>query len=330
MTLRKYKLLTLLTCIGMFLVLIAGVLVTNTESQAGCGTDWPLCNGKFIPAYTLESMVEYSHRLISGGVGLLVGAAFLATVLWKPAKRQATVWFASSALFFTILQAALGAMAVVWPQSNAVLALHFGISLFAFTSTWLLYSSASRMAALEAPNAAGGRDKAVPSAGIGGGSRQQPAYQTIFGFGLGVLIYCYGVIYLGAYVRHTGTGGACSGWPLCNGEVIPPLDGAVGIAFLHRIAAVVMLILVAALALYVRRLAGPDSGLSRLAGWVFALLLLQILSGGLLAYTMGDRNVYVFTALLHTIIITALFSVICQLVLRARQWPGMSEQRSEV
>ena len=57
---RTLKWLTLLTCIGMFLVLIAGVIVTKTDSGRGCGDDFPLCNGKFVPAYTLESIIEYS------------------------------------------------------------------------------------------------------------------------------------------------------------------------------------------------------------------------------------------------------------------------------
>ncbi|MBW5447275.1 heme A synthase [Cohnella sp. CFH 77786] len=312
MTLHKYRILTLLTCVGMFLVLIAGVLVTNTESQAGCGTDWPLCNGKFIPAYTLESLVEYSHRLISGGVGLLVGAAFLATVLWKPAKRKEPVWYASAALFFTVLQAALGAMAVKWPQSDAVLALHFGISLFAFTSTWLLYTYASRLASSQ------GQPVSVAADGKAAGAVPRSVYH----FALVALIYCYAVIYLGAYIRHTGSGGACVGWPLCNGDVIPELSGSVGVAFAHRLAAVLMLLLVVALVRFIRKKAGAGTELGRIARQALLLVCLQVLSGGLLAITIDDHDVYVFTALLHTVIIAALFSVICLLALRSRHLSG--------
>jgi cytochrome c oxidase assembly protein subunit 15 len=313
MTVTRYRLLTLLTCIGMFLVLIAGVLVTNTESGEGCGTDWPLCNGKFVPAYTLESMVEYSHRIISGGVGLLVGATWLATMFWKPAKRKEPIWYASASLFFTFVQAGLGAMAVIWPQSNAVMALHFGISLFAFTSTWLLYSYASRM------DPATGEPAGITSPD---GFIPQRIPRSIYRFTLAILVYCYAVVYLGAYIRHTGSGGACSGWPLCNGDVIPVLSGAVSAAFAHRVAALLLLLFIMALVFFVRRRTGAGSEPSKIAGQAFWLVALQVLSGGLLSSTLDNHNIYVFTSLLHTIIISALFSVICLLALRARHLSG--------
>ena len=110
--------------------LLAGALVTNTDSGRGCGDDFPLCNGKFIPAYTVESLIEYSHRLISGLVGLLVLATFIVTLVFYRRYREAVV-HAACAGFFTVLQAVLGAIAVVWPQSSAVLALHFGIWILA-------------------------------------------------------------------------------------------------------------------------------------------------------------------------------------------------------
>jgi len=311
----KYRWLTLLTCIGMFLVLIAGVMVTNTGSGEGCGTDWPLCNGKFIPAYTLESMVEYTHRFISGIVGLLVGATFLVTLFWKPARRKEPIWYASASLFFTFLQAALGAMAVMWPQSDLVMALHFGISLFAFTCTWLLYAYARKMVF------AGGE----PVTLIGGGNAADAGLtRKLYRFSLFVLVYCYGVIYLGAYIRHTGSGGACSGWPLCNREWFPALDGAVGIAFGHRLAALVMVLLVVILVFAIRTQTDSLSDLRRLSRNALWMVLLQVLSGGLLAFTMDNENVYVFTALLHTVIISILFTILCVIALRVRHRSGFS------
>jgi heme a synthase len=309
MTFQRYKLLTLLTCIGMFLVLMVGVLVTNTESGRGCGNDWPLCNGKFVPAYTLESFVEYSHRAVSGLVGLLIGATFLVTLLWRPVRRKEAVWYAAGALFFTFFQAALGAMAVVWPQSSAVLALHFGISLFAFTTTWLLYSYAKRMAALNSKSA---------SATDTGSEQRGRIPRSVYRMTVFILAYCYGVVYLGAYIRHTSSGGGCIGWPLCNGDVIPTLAGATAVAFAHRVAAFVLLLLVVGLVYFVRSRTGAaseTSGIAKIALW---LVVLQVLSGGLLSYTLDIHDVYVFTSLLHTIIIAALFSVLCLLALRAR------------
>lgn len=302
MTEQRYKLLSLLTCIGMFLVLIAGVLVTNTGSERGCGTDWPLCNGRFVPAYTVESMVEYTHRAISGLVGLLVGATWIVTRFWKPVRSREAIRYADGALLFTVMQAVLGAMAVVWEQSSLVLALHFGISLFAFTCTWLHYSYVKR----------GGRTSAST-----GGAVPVPA--KLFTAVIAVIVYCYVVIYLGAYIRHTSSGGACEGWPLCNGDVVPELSGSVGVAFAHRIAALLMLIIVFVLLGFVRRTTGKGSELGSIAGKAAFLVVLQVFSGGLLSLTLDNEDVYIFTGLIHTVIISALFSMLCLLAIRSRQ-----------
>ncbi|WJH32245.1 COX15/CtaA family protein [Paenibacillus sp. CC-CFT747] len=95
----KYMLrkLALASCIGMFLVLLMGTLVTKTESGRGCGDDWPLCNGKFIPAYTVESMIEYSHRFVTGIEGLLVLGATVGVYLYI--KRKDARFYAASSLF---------------------------------------------------------------------------------------------------------------------------------------------------------------------------------------------------------------------------------------
>ncbi|KIL36239.1 cytochrome Caa3 oxidase [Cohnella kolymensis] len=313
MTVQRYRILTLLSCIGMFLVLIAGVLVTNTESGEGCGTDWPLCNGRFVPAYTLPSIVEYSHRAITGIVGLLIGASFIVTWRWKPARNKESLTYAGGALFFTFLQAILGMMAVKWQQSSLVMALHFGISLFAFSCTWLLYSLAKRDTMWDNTD---GRTAAGAS---GMTVKALTVPRTLYRSVVAVLAYCYVVVYLGAYIRHTSSGGGCTGWPLCNGEVVPELGGVTGIAFAHRVAALLLLLLVGLLAWNVRKAAGAKSELTSIASGTLLLVILQVFSGGLLAMTLDNEDVYVFTSLLHTIIIAALFSMLCLLAVRVRQ-----------
>lgn len=310
MTAKNYRLLTLMSCIGMFLVLVVGVTVTNTDSGRGCGTDWPLCHGKFIPAYTLESMVEYSHRAVSGIEGLLVAAAFVATWMIRPRSREALL-YAGSALLFTILQAGLGAMAVIWPTSDAVLATHFGISLIAFSSTWLLSAWAKR--------------RVLDN---GKGTIRRTSYSrvpaSIFGWTTAILVYCMGVVYLGAYIRHTQSAGGCIGWPLCNGELVPELTSATGPVFAHRLGAVIMLIAVVLLLVLVRNKTDGNKELLSIAKLSVALVVTQVLSGWLLTATLHNEDIYVFTSLLHTIIISALFSSLCLLAVRAKQ---MSSRR---
>jgi len=292
---RSVRLISLLSCIGMFLVLLAGTIVTKTDSGRGCGDDWPLCNGKFIPAYTLESMIEWSHRFISGVVGILVVAAFV--LVWRHMRsRKDAVFYAATALAFTIIQAILGAMAVVWPQSDAVLAIHFGISLIAFASTLLLVVAVRRR------------------------TDQPPIVTGVYSAGYRALIYasvvfCYIVVYLGAYVRHTESFGGCPDWPLCNGQLIPELTGATGIAFVHRLAALLMLILIVWLYLWTMRIKTMP-GYMQTAGKVALIsIILQVLSGGLVTFALGDENIFIFTALIHTVIIGALFSVQCYMAI---------------
>ena len=55
------------------LVIVWGAYVRATGSGAGCGSHWPLCNGEVIPrAPQIETMIEFTHRLMSGLSLLLV------------------------------------------------------------------------------------------------------------------------------------------------------------------------------------------------------------------------------------------------------------------
>ena len=80
---RAAKWLAVAATVGMFTVLLMGATVTNTGSSEGCGKSWPLCHGEFIPEYAFETMVEYSHRLVTGVEGLLIlGMSVTYTPTW--------------------------------------------------------------------------------------------------------------------------------------------------------------------------------------------------------------------------------------------------------
>nr|WP_274655337.1 COX15/CtaA family protein [Paenibacillus humicola] len=302
----RYRVLAVVTCIGMLLVLLAGALVTNTGSGRGCGDDWPLCNGKFIPAYTVESLIEYSHRLISGAVGLLVLASFIATlVLYR--KHREPVFYASGAGVFTIVQAVMGALAVVWPQSSSVLALHFGFSILAFAFTLLLVLWALRLKRGEAS------------------MRIEPRLpRSIYGLSLAALVFSYVVIYLGAFVRHTQSYGGCLGWPLCNGKWIPAWEGATRIVFTHRLGAAALFLLILWLLIVIVRTDRVDRGIRRSGKAAFILVCCQVLSGALLTYTLTDTDWFIFTSMLHNLIVAAMFGVLADLTIRSWKW---SERR---
>lgn len=55
------------------LVILWGAYVRATGSGAGCGSHWPLCDGRVIPrANTVEQAIEFTHRVSSALNGLLV------------------------------------------------------------------------------------------------------------------------------------------------------------------------------------------------------------------------------------------------------------------
>src|ERR1041385_4513578 len=111
----------------MFLVLVMGATVTNTGSAEGCGRSWPLCNGQFVPEFTVSTAIEYSHRAVTGLEGLLVVALTAAMLrLWRTDREPVVL---ALLMFGTlVLQAGLGAGAVLVPQSPLLLATHFGVS----------------------------------------------------------------------------------------------------------------------------------------------------------------------------------------------------------
>src|ERR1700704_3226637 len=103
--------LAAITMVGMFVVLVMGAAVTNTGSAAGCGRSWPLCNGQFVPEFTVSTAIEYSHRAVTGVEGLLVVALTAIMLrLWRN-DREAVV-LALLMLVTLVLQAGLGAGAV--------------------------------------------------------------------------------------------------------------------------------------------------------------------------------------------------------------------------
>lgn len=308
------------SAILMFLVVLMGALVTKTDSGLGCGREWPLCNGKFVPEYTISTLIEYSHRAVSGLVTIIL--LVTAILVWKAAKRTDAKWLIGGAIFFTLLQAVLGAMAVIWPQSPVILASHFGLSLLAFACTLLLALLFTRWGEA-APDKRPYEKASSPM--------QMPAfYRTAVWI---ITLYSLGVIYLGAYVRHMSSSGGCSGWPLCNGELIPELSGATGIVFTHRIAAALLFVCLLALYLTAKRHASAANRIVQASRLALVLVVLQIFSGAFVTWTIGVSGWGLLAGLIHTVLVSGLFGVLCHLcvaTLQSQPAGILNSQRSTV
>lgn len=95
------------------LIILQGAVVRATGSGAGCGSHWPLCNGEVVPlAPTTETLIEYSHRLLS--LGALVLGGWLLSRAFRSRRSSPTLFGAASASFiFLVLEALLGAVTVL-------------------------------------------------------------------------------------------------------------------------------------------------------------------------------------------------------------------------
>lgn len=289
---RALKWLSLATTVIMYIVLQMGALVTNTGSQDGCGESWPLCKGTFLPDLDYATIIELSHRVVSGWAGMLT--LVLAVVIWFTQRKHSRMrWAAVTALFFVCLQGGLGAAAVVWPQPKWALALHFGFSLICLSGvvlvTMLLYRKDRSAEHLMAP---------VPTI-----YRNWVWYVTGF---------TYIVAYLGAYVRHLKASLACTGWPLCSGVLIPPLEGSVGANFIHRLAAGLLVVFVIRMVMMTRRMAADRPDLNRAANWALILVLLQVAGGAVMA--LGYLNL--LTQMLHSATISLYWAVLSYMCLQ--------------
>jgi heme A synthase len=90
-------------------VILFGAWVRITGSGNGCGSHWPACNGEIIPqAPAVKTIIEYTHRLMSGLCGILA----VALVVW--ARRVSRPVFRASlwTLFFLVVESLLGAFLV--------------------------------------------------------------------------------------------------------------------------------------------------------------------------------------------------------------------------
>jgi cytochrome c oxidase assembly protein subunit 15 len=284
---------------GMLLVLIMGATVTNTGSEMGCGRSWPLCHGQFIPEFAIATLIEYSHRLVTSVEAVLILATSVGVLAFWRHRREARI-LVPMMLFFLFLQAGLGAWAVLYPQTSAVLALHFGVSLTAFASVLLTTVFLYEVDGVDA-------------------LRDQPLSANLRRYIWGVILYTYAVVYLGAYVRHADASMACNDWPLCQGSLIPDLSGATGVVFIHRLAALVGIMLIAGLltCTYRSRSARPDLYWGSVAALV--LILAQALSGAAVVWS----QLSIFSTLAHAGLATLLFGSLSYLCMHTLPRPAV-------
>ena len=287
---NKYRKLVWITAFLTLDLIMFGSFTRLTDSGLGC-PDWPGCYGHSNPHAAFEPIraaetalpsgpvthmkawIEMVHRYFAMAVGVLI--ITLMVLAWvKRRELKQSPWFATGVLLLVCVQGAFGAFTVTMKLQPVIVVTHLllGMSLLA-ALIWLGARNDPPHAV--APQAAGMRVA-----------------------GLAALLLLAVQIFLGGWVSTNYAVLACTDFPLCNGQWVPEMDFAhgftlwrqlgmtatgdyishaalVAIHWVHRCFAFIVLPYLAWFGLRARRM----EGLRRHAGWLLAVLALQLATG---------------------------------------------------
>ena len=128
-----FRRLAVWTAVITYLLIIWGGIVRVTGSGNGCGTtdQWPLCHGSLLPAWQLNTLIEFTHRWIASICTILVVVLTVATWVWHRQQRKILVGTTIAAGLF-VVQIALGAITVETNLPGGVVMLHLANALLLF------------------------------------------------------------------------------------------------------------------------------------------------------------------------------------------------------
>jgi heme A synthase len=304
--------LVLATGIATFVLIIVGGVVRVSDSGLGCGPagsgfhGWPFCNGDVVPGVDLNSIVEYTHRVVAIVVGFMILAIFV--LAWR--RHREYLAPAAALLVLVIAQGALGGATVEENLEELYVAAHLGLAMLLLgllLHMWRAVSGASvtdggpRMRALGVAASA-----AVLCTIVAGG------------YMAGTQNYGRADYQLGQGAHH-----ACGKqFPTCNGEFMPfGKAELVDIHLTHRAFMYIATLLVIALVLVaVRR-----SVLTRYAWALAGLLAVQVLVGALNVWL----DEYELLILLHLVLGTLLWATTLGMTLQLAPARERAPRRAE-
>ena len=190
------------TVIAVFAMIVLGGVVRVTESGLGCDDDWPLCSGQWLPPLESKAIIEYAHRVAAS---FLVGPLVAATCIgaWLRYRRVAwIVWPATAAIVLVIVQALLGAAAVVTELSAHTVMTHLAVAELTMACCVLVLVMSYR----------GGMNEGPQSWAVGK-ARLFPPLSLVAAVALFLLLLS------GSYLTNTASATwACPTWPLCTND----------------------------------------------------------------------------------------------------------------
>jgi cytochrome c oxidase assembly protein subunit 15 len=106
------------------LIVLTGAAVRLTGSGLGCA-DWPTCSvGHLTPSLQFHSVVEFSNRVVTVLITVVVGATVVAAFLRRP-FRSDLAWLSGGLVGGIVAQAVLGGIVVYTKLNPYVVMLHF-------------------------------------------------------------------------------------------------------------------------------------------------------------------------------------------------------------
>jgi cytochrome c oxidase assembly protein subunit 15 len=261
--LRRLGALSLFAAVYTYALVVFGGIVRITGSGMGCGDDWPRCNGQWIPTFTLETLIEYVHRLLAAGIGVVVLVVFAYALVQRgragfagPGGVLRPLGLGAVLLVF---QVALGAITVRLELPTGVTVLHF--------ITALLFMATLIVAAVRAGGTGG--ESGEPAAS--GAVARSASRAAMTAAALGLVVVSFGAI----TANLPGAPLACQGFPLCNGSLLPQAATPIHVHWSHRLAAFVLLFHVVFAARSARR-RGATRPVVRAAQTAAALVIAQV------------------------------------------------------
>ena len=304
--------LVLATAVATFVLIIVGGVVRVSDSGLGCGPagsgfhGWPFCNGDVVPGMDLNTIVEYTHRVLAILVGFMILAIFIQA--WR--RQRELMLPAAALLVLVIAQGALGGATVEENLEEAYVAAHLCLAMLLLGLLLYLYRRVSEATVTE-----GGPRLRVLSI-----AASAAVLCTIVagGYMAGTQNYGRADYQLGDGAHH-----ACGKeFPTCNGEFMPfGKAELVDIHLTHRaFMYLASLLVIALVATAIRR------GVLTRQAWALAgLLVVQVLVGALNVWL----DEYELMILLHLALGTLLWATTLGMALQLAPARERSPRRAE-
>ena len=130
---RTFQAMSVATALSVYVLIVLGGLVASTDSGLAC-PDWPLCNGQILPSFTINVLIEFTHRVWTIEVTIIVIATMI--MAWKFYERTSKITLFATLTFILLLgQITLGMLTVQTRTLPVVVTAHLGLATLVFAST---------------------------------------------------------------------------------------------------------------------------------------------------------------------------------------------------